>query len=29
MKLYLCELKINGCKNIDKTIDLKFCNSTV
>ena len=29
MKFYLCELKVNGCKNIDKEIDLKFCNSTI
>lgn len=29
MKLYLAELKVNGCKNINKTIDLKFCNSTI
>lgn len=29
MKAYLCELKVNGCKNIDKMIDLKFCNSTI
>ncbi|MBE6143539.1 MAG: ATP-binding protein [Erysipelotrichaceae bacterium] len=29
MKAYLCELKVNGCKNIDKTINLKFCNSTI
>ena len=29
MKFYLCELKVNGCKNINKEIDLKFCNSTI
>lgn len=29
MKFYLCELKINGCKNINKLIDLKFYNSTI
>ncbi len=29
MKFYLCELKVNGCKNITKPIDLKFCNSTI
>lgn len=29
MKAYLCELKVNGCKNIDRIIDLTFCNSTI
>ena len=29
MKFYLCELKVKGCKNINKAIDLKFCNSTI
>ena len=29
MKFYLCELKVSGCKNINKAIDLKFCNSTI
>ena len=29
MKFYLCELKVNGCKNINKAINLKFCNSTI
>ena len=29
MKFFLSELKINGCKNIDKMIDLRFCNKTI
>ena len=29
MKLYLCGLKINGCKNLNQTIDLQFCNTTI
>lgn len=29
MKFYLSNLKVNGCKNIDKEIELKFCNSTI
>ncbi len=29
MEFYLCELSVKGCKNIDKTIKFKFCNSTL
>lgn len=29
MKFYLCELKINGCKNLNKTVDLRFSNKTI
>ncbi len=29
MKSFLCELKINGCKSLNKEICLKFCNSIV
>ena len=29
MKSFLCELKINGCKNLNKMVDLRFCNKTI